>query len=122
MRDGGNATRTRGRACALRMNTPPRGSLTGREAPMKEKMAALFFCSLTFSRRELLQGIIFERDVCSPINSKSTDLWSWIKSTIQPSAFPNPSRGDRGRRDSGPPRRVRVSSNADEGRAKDHRP
>jgi hypothetical protein len=57
-----------------------------------------------------------EKDVCSPINSKSTPrtFGPGSNQPYSPGALSNPSRGDRGRRDSIPPRHVRVSRNAEE--------
>jgi hypothetical protein len=56
------------------------------------------------------------KELCSPINSSSTPktLGPGSNQPYSPGAFSNPSRGDRVRRDSVPPRHVRVSRNAEE--------
>jgi hypothetical protein len=61
-------------------------------------------------------AIMSEREVYSPINSKSTPktFGPGSNQPYSPGAFSNPSRGDGGRRDSIPPRHVRVSRNAEE--------
>jgi hypothetical protein len=56
------------------------------------------------------------KEVCSPINSQSApkSFGPGSNQPYSPGAFSNPSRGDRGRRDSSPPGHVRVSRNAEE--------